>query len=104
MSFLTVRVFDRTVAITQEQARWLAAELRSLHRLDVTGAGGAAAARIERALTDGAREADEETTDEGVRSVLMALEDLAEGPEPVSRLQELHDILTTELVRRAEEI
>ena len=44
---------------------------------------------------------DAESTDEGVRAVLMALEDIVEAPEPLSHLQQLHDTLAVELVRRA---
>ena len=64
--------------------------------LDVTRAAEAAASRIERALADGSAEADAETTADGVRVLLMALEDLAEGPEPAGPLQALKDALAAE--------
>jgi hypothetical protein len=102
VELLGVRVYDRAVSITDEQARWLAEELRALRPLDVTRAAEAAAERIERGLANGSRDVDEESTDDGVRVVLMALEDIVEAPEPLERLHELHDALVAELVRRAE--
>ncbi|OFW71262.1 MAG: hypothetical protein A2Y55_10430 [Actinobacteria bacterium RBG_16_68_12] len=101
MKLLGLRVFDHTVSITDEQARWLADGLRSLRPLDVTGAAEGAARRIEHSLASGSWEVDAESTDEGVRAVLMALEDIVEAPEPLSHLQQLHDALAVELVRRA---
>ena len=95
------RIFQQTVSISDEQARWLADELRRLRPVDVTHAAQAASQRIEASLANGSREVDAETTDEGLRAVLMALEDLAEAPEPFPSLQELHDVLVAELVRRA---
>jgi len=102
VTLVLFRVYDRTLPVTGEQARWLAAELRALRPVDVTHAAESAATRIERGLADGASEVDEESTNDGVRAVLMALEDLAEAPEPFERLQELHDALVAELVRRVE--
>lgn len=96
-----IRVYGQVLAVTVEQAAWLARELRALRPLDVTRAAEAAASRIEHALADGSAEADAETTVDGVRVLLMALEDLAEGPEPARPLQALKDALATELVRRA---
>lgn len=101
MPLVRFRVFDRILSITDEQARWLAEELRALRPVDVTRSAEAAAERIERALAEGSPEVDDETTDDGVRAVLMALEDLVEAPEPFEHLQELHDALVAELVRRA---
>jgi hypothetical protein len=98
---LGFRVFDQIVSITEEQARWLAVELRALQPVDVTHAAEAAAERIERGLAGGAREVNAEATSDGVRAVLMALEDIGEAPEPLSSLQELHDALVVELVQRA---
>jgi hypothetical protein len=95
------RVFQQTVSLSDEQARWLAGELRRLRPVDVTHAAEAASQRIEAGLEDGAWEVDAETTDEGLRAVLMALEDLAEAPEPFPSLQELHDVVVAELARRA---
>jgi hypothetical protein len=97
-----VRIFDRTVSISDEQARWLADELRRLHPVDVTHAAEAAARRMEAGLAEGSWEVDAETTDDGVRVLLMALEDIVEAPEPLPRLHELHDALVAELVRRAD--
>ena len=101
MKLLGFRIFGRTVSITDEQAQWLADELRALRPLDVTGAAAAAASRIEHGLANGSWLVDAEATDDGVRAVLMALEDIVEAPEPFSHLQELHDALVAELLRRA---
>jgi hypothetical protein len=97
-----VRIFDRTVSISGEQARWLADELRRLRPVDVTHAAEAAARRIDTGLAGGSWEVDAETTDDGVRAMLMALEDMLEAPEPLPSLQELHDALVAELVRRSD--
>jgi hypothetical protein len=101
MADVGVRVFQQTVSISDEQARWLAEELRRLRPVDVTHAAEAASQRIETGLANGSLEVDAETTDEGLRAVLMALEDLAEAPDPFPSLQELHDVIVAELVRRA---
>ncbi len=100
MTDVGFRVFQQTVSISDEQARWLAGELRRLRPVDVTQAAEAASRRIETGLDAGAWEVDAETTDAGLRAVLMALEDLAEAPEPFSTLQELHDVIVAELMRR----
>ncbi|MCC6222370.1 MAG: hypothetical protein IT201_02640 [Thermoleophilia bacterium] len=101
MPHVGIRVYDRALSISAEQAAWLAGELRALRPLDVTHAAAAAAERIERALATGSAQADAETTADGVRVLLMALQDLAEAPEPAGPLQALHDALATELVRRS---
>jgi len=93
-------VFDRPVPVTEEQARWLAGELRALRPVDVTGAAESAALRIERGLAAHERQVNEESTDDGVRAVLMALEKLVDAPEPLIHVQALHDALAAELVRR----
>ena len=73
-----------------------------LQPVDVTHAAQAAARRMETGLAEGSWEIDAETTDDGVRVLLMALEDILEAPEPLPSLHELHDALVAELVRRAD--
>ncbi len=101
MLHVGIRVYDRSLSVSVEHAEWLARELRALRPLDVTHAAEAAATRIERALADGSPEADAEASADGVRVLLMALQDLAEAPDPPGPLQALHDALVAELVRRA---
>lgn len=98
MRTLSLRVAGRAVAVTEEQARWLAEELHALAPLDPAHAGAVAVAAIERSLAPGAPQPALELDREAVRLLLMVLEDLAEGPEPFAPLQELHDVLVDVLL------
>ena len=98
MDGLQLRVADRAVAVTVEQARWLAGELRALRPLDPAGAAAATADAIEETLAAGASQVGRDLTGLAGHEMLMALEALAEAPEPFEPLQELHDVLVDELI------
>ena len=97
MGGLHLHVAERAVAVTLEQARWLAGELRALRPLDPAGAAAATADAIEESLAAGSAEVDVDLIGLAGHELLMALEALPDGPEPFEPLQELHDVLVDEL-------
>jgi hypothetical protein len=83
------------VRITEEQARWLADELR-LHRPeDVMGPAQSVAVMLEYAMEGRRGEPDSKPTHEGLRALLDVLvsDRVETAPAPYERLRELRDTI-----------